>query len=76
MDQVYFSGQEVTLNLRVGVTFFLDNLGEIKKGGFFGSIFARAILFNMVFFGFSHESVSNLLFNSERIIQIDYCGEE
>ena len=52
------------------------NLGEIKNGGFSRKAFERAILLDMGFFCFSHESVSNLLFNGERIIQIDCHSEE
>ena len=52
------------------------NLGEIKNGSFSRTAFVRAILFDMGFFSFSHESVSNLLFNGERIIQIDCRSEE
>ena len=52
------------------------NLGEIKNGPFSRKAFERAILFDVGFFCFSHESVSNLLFNGERIIQIDEHSKE
>ena len=52
------------------------NLGEIKNGPFSRKAFERAIQFDVGFFCFSNESVSNLLFNGERIIQIDCRSEE
>ena len=52
------------------------NLGEIKNGVFSRKAFERAILFDMGFSCFSHESVSNLLANSKRIIQIDEHSKE
>ena len=58
------------------VTVEKNNLGEIKNGGFSRKAFERAILFDMGFFCFSHESVSNLLANSKRIIQIDEHSKE
>ena len=61
---------------------FVESLGQIgitlakKKWRIFRTNFARVNISNLGFFCLSHESVSNLLFNSERFIQIDECSEE
>ena len=47
-----------------------------KKWRIFRANFERVNISDLVFFCLSHESVSNLLFNSERFIQIDECSEE
>ena len=47
-----------------------------KKWQVFRTTFAIVNLFNLGFFCLSHESVSNLLFTSERFIQIDEWSEE
>ena len=47
-----------------------------KKWRIFRTTFAIVNLFNLGFFCLSHESVSNLLFTSERFIQIDEWSEE